>query len=33
MASGELLMTFKFTIVTAGGGPAMQCGDTRASAL
>ena len=34
MASGELLMTHTtFTIVTAGGGPAMQCGDTRASAL
>ena len=34
MASGELLMTpITITIVTAGGGPAMQCGDTRASAL
>jgi hypothetical protein len=34
MASGELLMTHTTSIiVTAGGGPAMQCGDTRASAL
>ena len=34
MASGELLMTHTtITIVTAGGGPAMQSGDTRASAL
>jgi len=24
---------FNITIVTAGGGPANQCGDTRASAL
>jgi hypothetical protein len=33
MASGELLMTLTHIIVTAGGGPAMQSGDTRASAL
>jgi hypothetical protein len=34
MAPGELLMALvQITIVTAGGGPAMQCGDTRASAL